>query len=123
VEGLARRIFGDAVRVQSAGSNPARVNPLAIEVMAEVGIDITGQTSKSVVAIDLTRVDTVITLCAEEVCPLFLGQATRLHWPIPDPAGHEGESHEQQLERFRAAREQIRERLQILAELASPLNK
>jgi arsenate reductase len=114
-EGLARRLFGDTVRVQSAGSNPSRVNPLAIEVMAEVGIDIVGHTSKSADTIDPTTVDTVITLCAEEVCPLFLGQATRLHWPIPDPAGHEGESHEQQLERFRAAREQIRERLEVLA--------
>jgi protein-tyrosine-phosphatase len=85
--------------------------------MAEVGIDIAGRASKSVDTIDPTTVDTVIALCAEEVRPVFLGQATRLHWPIPDPAGHEGESHEQQLERFRAAREQIRERLEVLATL------
>jgi arsenate reductase len=116
-EGLARRIFGDAVRIQSAGSNPSRVNPLAIDAMAEIGIDITGHTSKSVDTIDPTMVDTVITLCAEEVCPVFLGKAEQLYWPIPDPAGHEGESHAQQLERFRAAREQIRGRLEILAAL------
>lgn len=116
-EGLARRLFGETVRVQSAGSNPTRVHPLAIEVMAEVGIDIAGHTSKSVDTIDPAAVDTVITLCAEEVCPVFLGQAERLHWPIPDPAGHEDESHARQLERFRAAREQIRGRLDTLAAL------
>lgn len=115
-EGLARRIFGHTTRVQSAGSNPSCVNPLAIEVMAEVGINITDQTSKSVDAIDPTTVDIVITLCAEEVCPVFLGQAEQLHWPIPDPAGYEEETHERQLERFRAAREQIHERLQAFAE-------
>lgn len=116
-EGLARRMFGDAVRVQSAGSHPARVNPLAIAVMAEVGIDLNGPTSKSVHTIDPTTVDTVITLCAEEVCPAFLGQATRLHWPIPDPAGHENESPTQRLERFRTAREQIHKRLMSLVAL------
>lgn len=116
-EGLARRLFGETARVQSAGSNPTHVNPLAIEVMAEVGIDIAGHTSKSVDTIDPAAVDTVITLCAEEVCPVFLGQAERLHWPIPDPASHEDESHAQQLERFRAAREQIHGRLNILAAL------
>jgi arsenate reductase len=116
-EGLARRLFGETVRVQSAGSNPSRVNPLAIEVMAEVGIDISGHTAKSVAAIDPAMVDTVITLCAEEVCPVFLSEAEQLHWPIPDPAGHEDELYEQQLERFRTAREQIRGRLEILAAL------
>jgi protein-tyrosine-phosphatase len=116
-EGLARWLFGEAVRVQSAGSNPTHVNPLAIEVMAEVGIDIAGHTAKSVDIIDPATVDTVITLCAEEVCPVFFSQAERLHWPIPDPAGHKDESHAQQLERFRAARERIRGRLDILAAL------
>ena len=85
-EGLARAMFGDAVRVQSAGSRPSRVNPHAIAVMREVGIDITGHASKSVQDIDPATVDVVVTLCAEEVCPVFLGQAARLHWPIPDPA-------------------------------------
>ena len=116
-EGLARRLFGDTVRVQSAGSKPTRVNPLAIQVMAEIGIDISGYVSKSVDSIDQVTVDTVIRLCAEEVCPVFLGRAQRLHWPIPDPAGYEEETHEQQIERFRAAREQIRGRLAVLAAL------
>jgi arsenate reductase len=78
-EGLARRIFEDAVRVQSAGSRPAGVDSLAVAAMAEIGIDISAQTSKSVESIDPHSVDTVITLCAGEVCPAFLGNARRLH--------------------------------------------
>jgi len=84
-EALARRHFGDRVRVQSAGSEPARVNPYAVEVAAEVGLDLSSHTSKSVETIDPATVDTVITLCAEEVCPVFLGKARRLHWPLPAP--------------------------------------
>ena len=72
-EGLARARFGDAVNVQSAGSEPSRVNPLAIRAMAEIGIDITGQTSKAVETIDPASVNTVVTLCAEESAPSFSG--------------------------------------------------
>ena len=81
-EGLAREIFGDRVPVQSAGSEPSFVNPYALEVMREVDIDLGTHHSKSVQTIDPASVDTVITLCAEEVCPVFLGKAKRLHWPI-----------------------------------------
>ena len=88
-EGLARRRFGPNVRVQSAGSRPSRVNPYAIEVLREVGVEVAGQRSKSVDTIDPSTVGTVITLCAEEVCPLFLGQARHLHWPIEDPASED----------------------------------
>lgn len=116
-EGLARHLFGDTVWVQSAGSKPSEVKSLAIQVMAEIGIDISGHVSKSVDSIDPATVDTVITLCAEEVCPVFLGRAQRLHWPIPDPAGHAEETHAQQLERFRAVRDQIHRRLAVLAAL------
>jgi arsenate reductase (thioredoxin) len=116
-EGLARRMFGDAVRVQSAGSHPSRVHPLAIAVMAEIGVDLNGHASKSVHTIDPTTVDTVITLCAEEVCPATLGQAMHLHWPILDPAGHETESPTEQLEHFRAAQKQIHQRLLSLMAL------
>lgn len=115
-EGLARHRFGDRVRVRSAGSRPSRVHPHAIEVMAEIGIDIGGHASTSVETIDPTEVDTVITLCAEEVCPVFLGQATRLHWPLPDPAGdEEGSNREQRLARFRATRDELRLRLEAFA--------
>ncbi len=107
-EGLARMRFGDRVAVQSAGSEPATVNPYAIEVMAELGVDLTTHRSKSVQTIDPNTVGTVITLCAEEVCPVFLGGARRLHWPIPDPASKDPSlSREAMLERFRTARDAI----------------
>ena len=111
-EGLARKILGERAIVQSAGSRPSRVNPLAIAAMAEIGIDITTQHSKSVDSIDPESVDTVITLCAEEVCPLFLGKARRLHWPISDPATEDPTvSEDQRLGRFRAARDTLQEML------------
>lgn len=115
-EGLAREIFGDAVHVQSAGSAPTQVNPLAIQVMAECGIDLSAHVSKSVETIDRRSVDLVITLCAEEVCPVFLSDAQRLHWPLQDPdRKHEALSDEERLRLFRVARDQIRARLEILA--------
>ncbi len=112
-EGLAQKRFGDAVIVQSAGSEPSRVNPLAIRVLAEIGIDITDHRSKSVQEIDPATVDTVITLCAEEVCPVFLGKARRLHWPLADPATAEGTG-EERLQRFREVRDEITRRLEDL---------
>ncbi|MBL8114116.1 MAG: arsenate reductase ArsC [Acidobacteria bacterium] len=112
-EGLARAHFGDSVRVQSAGSAPSRVNPLAVAALAELGIDLSAHTSKSVDTIDPATVDTVVTLCAEEVCPVFLGKARRIHWPLPDPAGAEG-SEEERLARFRDVRDEIRRRLPSL---------
>lgn len=115
-EGLARMMFGDRARVQSAGSEPSRVNPYAIEVMAEVGVDLTTHRSKSVQTIEPATVDTVITLCAEEVCPVFLGNARRLHWPIPDPASNDPSlSRDDMLERFRTARDTLREMLERLS--------
>lgn len=112
-EGLARHLFGDRIAVQSAGSEPSRVNPHALEVMAELGIDLSSHSSKSVATIDPATVGTVITLCAEEVCPVFLGKARRLHWPIPDPASPDPTiPRGQMLERFRAARDTIRELLE-----------
>lgn len=110
-EGIARQLF-PGVRIQSAGSRPSHVNPYAIEVLAEQGIDATTHTSKSVQDIDPATVDLVITLCAEEVCPLFLGKAERLHWPIPDPASDDPSLTPDQLrERFRAGRDEIQRRL------------
>lgn len=118
-EGLARHLFGAAATVQSAGSEPSQVNPRAIEALAEKDIDIRGQRSKSVETIDPATVDLVITLCAEEVCPVFLGKAERRHWPLPDPAGHDG-SPEEQLERFRTVRDEIERRLsELKSELSS----
>lgn len=117
-EGLARHLFGDAVRVQSAGSEPSRVNPFAIKAMAELGIDLGTHSSKSVQTIDPNGVDLVITLCAEEVCPVFLSRAPRMHWPLQDPdRKHEDLTDEERLQHFRVARDQIRARVEVLAAL------
>ena len=110
-EGLARRMFGERARVQSAGSAPSAVNPLAIRVLAELGIDISHHRSKSVEEIDPSTIDVVITLCAEEVCPVFLGHAERIHWPLPDPSFAPGDE-EARLARFREVRDEIARRLE-----------
>lgn len=110
-EGLARQMF-PGLPVQSAGSRPSAVNPWAVEVLAELGIDASTQASKSVQDIAPASVDLVITLCAEEVCPVFLGPAERLHWPIPDPASVDPSLTPDQLrERFRAGRDELQRRL------------
>ena len=115
-EGLGRMIFGHRVSVQSAGSEPAKVNPYAIEVMREIGIDLTTHHSKAVQTIDPATVGTAITLCAEEVCPVFLGKARRLHWPIPDPASPDPSiPREEMLARFRTARDTLREMIERFA--------
>jgi arsenate reductase (thioredoxin) len=117
-EALARDLFGDTIRVQSAGSAPSRVNPLAVEVMRELGIDMSAHSSKSVADIDPDSVDLVITLCAEEVCPAFLSSAQRLHWPLRDPdRKDEPLDDAQRLDHFRAARDQLKQRLAVLAAL------
>lgn len=112
-EGLARHLLGPDVDVMSAGSAPGRVNPIAVEVLAEIGIDISHHESKSVEVIDRARVDLVVTLCAEEVCPVFLGQVARLHWPLPDPAlappGGERA-------RFREVRDELQRRITALGD-------
>ncbi len=120
-EGLARKLLGDRINFESAGSRPSRVNPYAIEVMREEGVDLTTHVSKSVETIDPQTVGVVITLCAEEVCPLFLGSVRRLHWPIPDPASDDPTlSRDEMLARFRTARDQIKTRLETLSALIDP---
>jgi len=120
-EGLARTLFGNLVQVQSAGSQPTRVNPNAIAAMREVGIDITGQRSKSVDAVDPASVGAVITLCAEEVCPVWPGKLARMHWPLPDPATPDpGVPADAVLARFRAVRDELRFRLWAFASTNLP---
>jgi L-amino acid N-acyltransferase YncA/protein-tyrosine-phosphatase len=110
-EGLARKLFPGA-RIQSAGSHPTGVSPYALQVLAEVDVDASAHTSKSVADIDPSSIDLVVTLCAEEVCPAFLGKAERLHWPIPDPASDDpGLTGEALRARFRVARDEIHGRL------------
>ena len=110
-EGLARALHG--ADVQSAGSDPSEVNPHAVAVMAEIGIDISRARSKSVDAVDPESVDTVITLCPEAVCPVFLADARRIHWPIPDPAAVDSDDADL-CRAFRQARDEIRTRLEEL---------
>ena len=116
-EGLGRSILGPmGVTVESAGSSPSRVNPYAVRAMAELGLDLASHSSKHVDTIDPAGVDLVITLCAEEECPLFLGEAERRSWAMPDPdRKHEALTDEEQLGHFRVAREAIRAKIEALA--------
>ena len=112
-EGLARSMAPAGVQVWSAGSRPTRVRPEAITVLKEIGIDISNHRSKAVSEIPSAEVDTVITLCGEEECPLFLGKARRLHWGLPDPAAVNG-SEAERLDAFRRTRDELRRRLGAL---------
>jgi len=112
-EGLAKHILGPEHDIQSAGSHPGKLNPIAVQVMQEIGIDISRHFSKSIDDLSprfIVRLDYVITLCAEEVCPAMVSKAKRLHWPLTDPAV-DG-SHTGQLQRFREARDAVRHKLE-----------
>lgn len=116
-EGIAKQIFSSKILIESAGSHPGKLNPLAIEVMNEIGVDISHHWSKSVDNLSekfIADLNYVITLCAEEVCPTLVSQAKRLHWPLPDPAGRTG-TEEEQLRRFRETRDIITLRLKAFA--------
>ena len=107
-EGFARRYGGDALEVYSAGLIPAGVNENAAKVMAEMGIDISRQTSKAIDRELLNSMDLIITLCghAESLCPATPPEIKRLHWPVDDPVGTRG-SEEKVLAEFRRARDEI----------------
>lgn len=114
-EGLARAAWAERpIAVLSAGSRPAGVNPYATEVMAELGVDLSSHRSTSVQDVDPATVTLVITLCEEEVCPAFLGEAERLHWPTPDPASDEPLDRATLLARFRSARDAIKAQIDQL---------
>jgi arsenate reductase (thioredoxin) len=114
-EGLARTLLPE-VEVLSAGSRPSKVNPYAIEALAELGIDISGHRSKSVDEIAPANLDLVITLCAEEVCPILPGRVRRLHWPIRDPASTDPSLTPKDMRhRFREARDEIKAKIQGLS--------
>ena len=112
-EGIARSLAPKGVRVSSAGSVPSFVRPHALQVLKEIGIDISGHRSKGLGSIDAGSVDAVITLCAEEVCPVFLGKAVRPHWGLPDPARETGDEG-RKLAAFRSVRDELRRRLELL---------
>ena len=109
-EGLARELFRDKAEVMSAGSAPSQVNPYAIQALREVGIDISTHQSKCVDEIPLSGLDLVITLCADEVCPVVPVATRKLHWPLPDPAAVTEEG-EPKARKFREIRDLLRDRL------------
>jgi len=117
-EAIARSLGPEGIRVSSAGSTPSHVNPFAIRALEELGMDASNQYSKSTDDIRESNgpaVDAVITLCAEEVCPVWLGEAYRLHWPLPDPAAVRGGDEEIQ-DAFREVRDELRRRLAAIFE-------
>ncbi|MBB5350494.1 arsenate reductase [Haloferula luteola] len=108
-EGILQRALGPRIEVASAGSKPAGyVHPLAVEVMAEIGIDLHSHRSKSWEQFFDRPVETVITVCgnADQICPTFPGQAHRLHYPFDDPAHATGSEEEQRVV-FRRVRDEI----------------
>ena len=111
-ESIARSLAPSTVRISSAGSSPESLRTQAVEVMQEIGFDISEYRSKSVDEVE-RPVDLVITLCAEEACPVWLEEAVRLHWPIPDPA-MVGGSRKEQMDAFRGARDELSRRLSVL---------
>jgi len=112
-EGLLRHLAGDRFDAYSAGTEATAVRPLAIRAMAELGIDISGQESKTLDRYLGQPFDAVITVCdqANEACPVFLGAKERLHWSFPDPATAAG-TEEEQLAVYRAVRDAIRARIE-----------
>jgi len=110
-EGIARSLAPEGVWVGSAGSEPSTVRPEAALVLAELGIDISTHRAKGFDAIDPSRVEAVVTLCAEEVCPIWLDDAPQVHWGLPDPAVVKGE---ERLGAFRHTRDVLLQRLTVL---------
>jgi arsenate reductase len=111
-EGLLRHMAGDRFEAHSAGTIPSYVHHRAIQVMAELGIDISEHRSKHVQEFTGQSFDFVISLCGEDNCPSFIGKAsTSLHWPFPDPVGAVG-SEEEVLDESRKVRNAIKEKLE-----------
>lgn len=111
-EGIARRLAPEGTTVLSAGSTPWQVHSMAVRVLAEEGIDISGAQSKGIEEVPLGQADTVVTLCADEFCPRMPPGVRRLHWPLEDPAEAWGEA--EQLRRFRETRDLLRKKIAAL---------
>ena len=111
-EGIWRHYGGDQWDVYSAGLAPAGVNPFAVRALAELDIDISGQTSDPIDDFVDQPFDLVVTLCrnADAHCPVFAGSGEKLHWPFSDPVNTTGD-HKQVLEAFRYTRDQIAARI------------
>ena len=109
-EGLARHSAPLGVSVYSAGSEPATLNPYAVQALAAQGIDIKHHVAKGFADVPMEQADAVITLCEEENCPIIPSTATRLSWAMPDPAG-QGHDDDSTLRAFCVARDRIAEHL------------
>jgi thioredoxin type arsenate reductase len=109
-EGIARSIAPPDIKIWSAGFRPTSVRPEAVQALREIGIDISSHRSKNISEIPSSEVDVVITLCTEEVCPVFPGIAKRLHWGLPDPAAVDG-AKEDRLNTFRQTRDELKRRI------------
>jgi len=116
-EGILRHYGSGKFEVLSAGTKPSAVNPTAIRVMKEIGIDISGHRSKHIEELLGQKIDFVISVCdnAKEACPIFPAGTTRLHWPFPDPP-HDKEITEETLNEFRKVRDLILVRFKKFAE-------
>ncbi len=113
-EGLARARAPEGWRVFSAGSSPAQLSSAAVKVMGEIGIDISAQHAKGMDAVPLEEADLIVTLCAEEVCPVAPGgRARKLHWPLPDPGVVTADPTARR-EAFRAVRDELARRIKQL---------
>jgi arsenate reductase (thioredoxin) len=112
-EGLVNALWGDRWRAYSAGTRPGVLNPRAVRAMAEIGIDISQQRSKSVSVFAGQSFDLIVTVCdsAKDECPFFPGGGRRVHLPIPDPAEFDHLPEEEAMAHFRAARERLKEKL------------
>lgn len=119
-EGLLRKMAGDRFEVFSAGTEQTLVRPLAIEAMREIGIDISGNTSKTLEAFAGQTFDYVITVCdrANESCPIFSGETQRIHWSFDDPTAASG-TDDERLRAFRTVRDAIQQRLRMFETIAS----
>lgn len=113
-EGWLRHLSGGRVHVCSAGTEPRGLHPLAVRVMAERGVDISGQRSKPVSEFQGQAFDYVVTVCdrARQSCPSFPGAHT-LHWDLPDPAEVHGPE-EERLRAFRSVRDELESRIRAL---------
>jgi arsenate reductase (thioredoxin) len=106
-EGLARELAPGGWTFYSAGSEPGELSPWAVDALREEGIDISRNHAKGLDAIPVDRADVIVTLCAEEVCPVVPGKVRRLHWPLPDPAAVRG-TDEARRAAFRTTRDRLR---------------
>ena len=111
-EGFLRRLGGERFEAQSAGTRPSGLHPLALAVMREIGVDVSGQQSKDVGEYTQVAFDYVITVCdqAREECPIFPATGRQLHWSIPDPAEADGDE-ATRLAAFRRARDDLEARI------------